>query len=132
MPKDQGPRTEHNTTKSHEQKGEIMRDFWSWQRIPMSEFQPLYAQDTLLSASRAQNTTCPWMQPVHPSTLLRKWRRVQAVQSSVTFWGNPCIARALRAHCALLLDYVPPEEPLGAPLGNILRIRQPKLDWRGP
>ena len=30
---------------------------------------------------------------------------------------------ALRAHCALLLDYVPPEEPLGTPLGNSLRIR---------
>ena len=34
--------------------------------------------------------------------------------------------------CALLLDYVPPEEPLGTPLGNTLRIRRPKLDWRGP
>ena len=34
-------------------------------------------------------------------------------------------------HCALLLDYVPPEEPLGTPLGNTLRIRRPKLDWRG-
>ena len=30
---------------------------------------------------------------------------------------------ALRAHCALLLDYVPPEEHLGTPLGNALRIR---------
>ena len=30
---------------------------------------------------------------------------------------------ALRAHCALLLDYVPPEEPPGTPLGNTLRIR---------
>ena len=30
---------------------------------------------------------------------------------------------ALRAHCALLLDYVPLEEPLGTPLGNALRIR---------
>ena len=39
---------------------------------------------------------------------------------------------ALRAHCAVLLDYVPPEEPLGTPLGNTLRIRRPKLDWRGP
>ena len=35
-------------------------------------------------------------------------------------------------HCALLLDYVPPGEPLGTPLGNTLRIRRPKLDWRGP
>ena len=35
-------------------------------------------------------------------------------------------------HCALLLDYVPPEEPQGMPLGNTLRIRRPKLDWRGP
>ena len=26
-------------------------------------------------------------------------------------------------HCALLLDYVPPEEPPGTPLGNPLRIR---------
>ena len=30
---------------------------------------------------------------------------------------------ALRTHCALLLDYVPPEEPPGTPLGNALRIR---------
>ena len=28
---------------------------------------------------------------------------------------------ALRAHCALLLDYVPPEEPPSTPLGNALR-----------
>ena len=35
-------------------------------------------------------------------------------------------------HCALLLDSVPPKEPLGTPLGNTLRIRRPKLDWRGP
>ena len=32
-------------------------------------------------------------------------------------------ARARRAHCALLLDYVPPEEPPSTPLGNALRIR---------
>ena len=32
-------------------------------------------------------------------------------------------ARALHAHCALLLDYVPPEEPPSTPLGNALRIR---------
>ena len=37
---------------------------------------------------------------------------------------------ALRAHSALLLDYVPPEHPPGTPLGNTLRIRPPKLDWR--
>ena len=30
---------------------------------------------------------------------------------------------ALRAHCALLLDYVPPEEPPRTPLGNALRVR---------
>ena len=30
---------------------------------------------------------------------------------------------ALRAHCALLLDYDPPEEPPSTPLGNALRIR---------
>ena len=30
---------------------------------------------------------------------------------------------ALRAYCALLLDYVPPEEPPSKPLGNALRIR---------
>ena len=29
---------------------------------------------------------------------------------------------ALHAHCALLLDYVTPEEPPGTPLGNALRI----------
>ena len=32
-------------------------------------------------------------------------------------------ARALHAHCTLLLDYVPPEEPPSTPLGNALRIR---------
>ena len=30
---------------------------------------------------------------------------------------------ALHAHCALLLDYVPPEEPPSTPLGNALRIK---------
>ena len=30
---------------------------------------------------------------------------------------------ALRVHCALLLDYVPPEEPPSTPLGNALKIR---------
>ena len=30
---------------------------------------------------------------------------------------------ALHAHCTLLLDYVPPEEPPSTPLGNALRIR---------
>ena len=34
---------------------------------------------------------------------------------------------ALRAHCALLLDYVLPEEPPSTPLGNALRIMWPKL-----
>ena len=38
-------------------------------------------------------------------------------------WGNLCTARALHAHYALLLDYVPPEEPPSTPLGNALRIR---------
>ena len=32
---------------------------------------------------------------------------------------------ALRAQCALLLDYVPPEELPSTPLGNALRIRWP-------
>ena len=49
---------------------------------------------------------------------------------------NKCIlflhVKGESLHCALLLDYVPPEEPLGTPLGNTLRIRRPKLDWRGP
>ena len=30
---------------------------------------------------------------------------------------------ALRAHCTLLLDHVPPEQPPSTPLGNALRIR---------
>ena len=37
--------------------------------------------------------------------------------------GNSGGILALRAHCALLLDYVPAEEPPGKPLGNTLRIR---------
>ena len=39
-----------------------------------------------------------------------------------THRGNRCTARALCAHCALLLDYVPPEEPPSTPLGNTLRL----------
>ena len=43
---------------------------------------------------------------------------------------------ALRAHCVHTACYFqtmfPPKSPLGTPLGNTLRIRQPKLDWRGP
>ena len=35
--------------------------------------------------------------------------------------GSLCTARARRAHCALLLDYVPPKEPPSTPLGNALR-----------
>ena len=50
----------------------------------------------------------------------------RCILGPTTLWGNPCTARAL------LLDYVPPEEPLGTPLGNTLRIRRPKLHWRGP
>ena len=46
--------------------------------------------------------------------------------------GGILALRAHCAHCALLLGYVPPEEPLGTPLGNTLRIRRPKVDWRGP
>ena len=35
--------------------------------------------------------------------------------------GAPCGGIfALRAHCALLLDYVPPKEPRRTPLGNAL------------
>ena len=30
---------------------------------------------------------------------------------------------ALRVQCALVLDFVPPEEPPSKPLGNALRIR---------
>ena len=37
--------------------------------------------------------------------------------------GNLCTACALHAHCALLLDYVPSEEPPSTSLGNTLRIR---------
>ena len=40
-------------------------------------------------------------------------------------------AKGESLHCALLSDYVPPEDPHGTPLGNALRIRRPKLDWRG-
>ena len=42
-------------------------------------------------------------------------------------WGNPCTARALRAHCALLLDKVLPKEPPGTPLPNAPKFRSPKL-----
>ena len=48
------------------------------------------------------------------------------------FRGKMTISRGESLHCALLLDYVPPEEPPSMPLGNTLRIRRPKLDWRGP
>ena len=36
---------------------------------------------------------------------------------------HPELAQGESLHCALLLDYVPPEEPPSKPLGNALRIR---------
>ena len=39
---------------------------------------------------------------------------------------------ALRATFLRATHYVPPEELLGTPLRNTLRIRRPKLDSRGP
>ena len=54
------------------------------------------------------------------------WRHVVGtamIFMHFVFRGNLCTARALHAHCALLLDYVPPEEPPSTPLGNALRIR---------
>ena len=36
---------------------------------------------------------------------------------------RPCVLRGRRAHCALLSDQVPPEEPPGTPLPNTLNIR---------
>ena len=42
--------------------------------------------------------------------------------SKVGFWGSGGMF-VRRAPGALLLDYVPPEEPPSTPLGNALRIR---------
>ena len=55
--------------------------------------------------------------------------RLKAVQGQdiVSFHDRSgCIeieAQGESLHCALLLDYVPPEEPPSTPLGNALRIR---------
>ena len=47
----------------------------------------------------------------------------QQYVKDTALWGPFGGIFALRAHCALLLDYVPPEEPPSKPLGNALRIR---------
>ena len=57
----------------------------------------------------------------HFSARLRAWRVVRNIWlGSHEDLGG---IFGLRAHCALLLDYVPPEEPPSTPLGNTLRIR---------
>ena len=60
------------------------------------------------------------------------WGEINIATSPLPSRGPHGGILALRVHCALLLDYVPPEEPLGTPLGNTPRIRRPKVDWRGP
>ena len=77
------------------------------------------------------NTTC------HPTLAGRCGRQVGTPTLLWQVWNNSYWARPRplsspipiphtlgeSLHCALLLDYVPPEEPPGTPLGNTLRIR---------
>ena len=51
------------------------------------------------------------------------------VLQDAPLWGNPCTARAQRAHCALLLDYLPPKSPLARPLETPLGLGDP--NWTG-
>ena len=64
----------------------------------------------------------PWRLNMSPRVftpfLLAGGRR--SVNAALTLQGG---GFALRAHCALLLDYVLPEEPPSTPLGNALRIK---------
>ena len=45
------------------------------------------------------------------------------VQDGIAPWYGFMRNKGESLHCALLLDYVPPEEPPSTPLGNALRIR---------
>ena len=57
----------------------------------------------------------------HARTAPRLWRGGQTGERRGS--GDYGGIFALCAHCALLLDYVPPKEPPSTPLGNALRIR---------
>ena len=54
---------------------------------------------------------------------------ISTLEALTTRWYFIGGILVLRAHCALLLDYVPPEEPLGTPLGKPLELGNPS--WTG-
>ena len=66
-----------------------------------------------------------WNRSFHRLTLLRGPLEPTILEKESSSWNRSFHGGifALRAHCALLFDYVPPEEPPSTPLGNALRIR---------
>ena len=90
-----------------------------------------------VTLSQTQAEQEPHSSPDPLSTILIYWKeaknleRHRSSRSSVPVSGNRELGNkmsrgvtggvfALHAHCALLLDYVPPEEPPSTPLGNAI------------
>ena len=76
-----------------------------------------------VSASRHKNEAQTQYSLHHPCLLgVPMVGRNQYGYITPAFLGSPGGIFALRAHCALVLDHVPPEEPPSTPLGNPLRL----------
>ena len=98
----------------------------------------LYSNDCQNQHTYPSHTT--WAHPTEFEPAIPFLSKFESFQPQTVFsrhWGvfDPklgTLSLGESLHCALLLDYVPPKGPLGMPLGNTLRIRQPKLDSRGP
>ena len=73
-----------------------------------------------VSATAASSRTPPFWEK-NPSSLTAALSQQNAPFNR----GSLCTARALRAHCALLLDYVPPKSPQAHPLETPLELGDP-------
>ena len=91
--------------------------------------EPCFARNGCTSFEIQGSKVCSTICPSLCATVLVSFKgTMYAKPQPVPFTGGVSLhcartARALHAHCALLLDYVPPEEPPSTPLGNALRIR---------
>ena len=86
-----------------------------WTLLQITDYQPKFHFYTFFLVA------APGIPPVTCLPFLSSAPLWDSSQGPIGFlWGG---IFALRAHCALLLDYFPPEEPPSKPLGNALRFR---------